>query len=394
MMKKFELSAFILLLLTLPLTLNPVTAKEHQHQSIIGEHHDPIQKTSEQHDEQAIKLSNEQIDLAEIEITTISEQEMNLSLYAPGEVKANGYTSYYVSPRVESIILQRHVTLGDEVENGQPLVTLFSESVAHAQATYRIAYADWQRVKNLNSDVVSNKNRLSAQTKYIAATSQLKAYGLSGQAIDIIVKDSSSALGEYTLNAQRSGAVLSDDFHQGQQIDAGETIMILADESQLWVEAKLPASETSSLPKGTIANLSIGKESYQARVIQTAHNIDSITRTRIVRLLVNNQLDQLHPGMFVDVLFQLKTKQPAIVLPQSALTRSADGDWQVFVATTNNSFTAVEVELGVALQNTHIKTLEPKQEVIGLTSGIKVVTKGAFFIASQAAKSGFDIHNH
>ncbi|MFT5757761.1 MAG: cobalt-zinc-cadmium efflux system membrane fusion protein [Alteromonadaceae bacterium] len=392
-MKTCKSSALIFPFLAL-LTLNSVRAEEHQHQSTADKHQEATQTTSDKHDEQTIVLSNEQMDLAEIKISLVSEQEMNLSLYAPGEVKANGYTSYYVSPRVESIILQRHVTLGDEVENGQPLVTLFSESVAQAQATYRIAYADWQRVKNLNSDIVSNKNKLSAQTQHIAATSQLKAYGLSTAAIDIIVKDSSSALGEYTLNAQRSGAVLSDDFHQGQRIDAGETIMILADESQLWVEAKLPASEKSSLPKGTRANLSIGNESYQAKVIQTAHNIDSITRTRIVRLLVDNEKDQLHSGMFVDVSFLLKTKKPVMVLPQSALTRSADGDWQVFVAITNNSFIAVEVELGVVLQSTKSKILEPEQEVIGLTPGTKVVTQGAFFIASQAAKSGFDIHNH
>jgi len=392
-MNKFKLSTLVALVTSLSLTLNSVRAEEHQHQAVEDKHQGTTQKITDEHDEQAISLSSKQIDLAEIEISTVNEQVMNLSLYAPGEVKANGYTSYYVSPRVESIILQRHVKLGDDVESGQPLVTLFSESVAQAQATYRIAYADWQRVKNLSSDVVSNKSKLSAQTKFIAATSQLKAYGLSTQAIDVIVKDSSSALGEYTLNALRSGAVLSDDFHQGQRIDAGETMMVLADESQLWVEAKLPASEKSSLPKGTLANLSIGKESYQAKVIQTAHNIDSITRTRIVRLLVNNNQDQLHPGMFVDVSFLLKTQNPVMVVPQSALTRSPDGDWQVFVAN-NNTFTAVEVDLGAILQHVQSTKLEPWQEVIGLTPGIKIVTRGAFFIASQAAKSGFDIHNH
>jgi len=372
-----------LFFLTIPVLSNLVHAEEHI-------------ETADEHTSstQEITLSDTQINLAEIKVLTVTRKTMNLSLYAPGEIITNGYTSYYVSPRIESIILKRHVKLGDEVKTGQALVTLFSEAVAQAQANYRITHAEWQRVQALTSEVISQKSKLATETEFIAATSQLKAYGLSNNAIALITQDSSSALGEYTLTAQRAGSVLSDDFHLGQRIKAGDTIIILADENQLWVEAKIPASESTILEKGTTAQLSITNKLYRASVIQAAHNIDAKTRTRIVRLIVDNSQHQLHPGMFVDVSFLLKTPQPVIALPQSALTRSSDGDWQVFIETNNNEFSALEVNLGAILQNENDQKMRQWQEVTGLTQGQNVVIEGAFFIAAQAAKSGFDIHNH
>jgi len=66
--------------------------------------------------------------------------------------------------------------------------------------------------------------------------------------------------------------------------------------------------------------------------------------------------------------------------------RGADGDWTVFVETKAGEFSATEVELGRSLGNV--------QEVTGIRSGSRVVTRGAFFVASQLAKGGFDPHNH
>ena len=379
-LKLFQVTIFSLIM---PLQGNLAQAEEHQ-------------ETSDEHttSTQEITLSDTQINLAEIKIIAVTKKTMNISLYAPGEIMTNGYTSYYVRPRIESIILKRHVKLGDEVKAGQALVSLFSEKVAQAQASYRIAHAEWQRVQALTSEVISQKVKLATETEFIAATSQLKAYGLSNNAIAVITQDSSSALGEYTLTAQRAGSVLSDDFHQGQRINAGDTIIILADESQLWVEAKLPATESTVLEKGTIAQLSLGNKLYRASVIQAAHNIDAQTRTRVVRLIVDNNQHQLHPGMFVDVAFLLKTTKPVIALPQSAFSRSSDGDWQVFIETSKNNFSAIEVEFGATLQNENDLKMRQWQEVTGLKQGQNIVIEGAFFIAAQAAKSGFDIHNH
>jgi len=404
-------------------------------------------ESKDNHDEenQQLSFTVEQMKMADIQVSQLSPKYMDKRLYAPGEVQANGYTSYVVSPRVESVIVRRHAILGEHVEQGQALVTLFSEEVAQAQALYRISFADWQRAKRVSKDVISESQRLSAETDYIAAFSRLKAYGLSKHAIDLIAKNNSSALGEYTLKAERSGSVLSDDFQQGQRVNAGDSIMVLTDENELWVEARLASNNSTLLPKGTKAQVVLSGEkqgennSYQAQVIQQAHTIDPITRTRIVRLKVNNSNHKLHPGLFVDVYFSQLTPNPVLVVPETALLRAGDGDWLIYSVQENSvlppkhsdetehqhgnddnhagedtvhehgmdhkqdvnntnqtTFIAQEVELGAVFRvfSPQTKQWLSWREIKGATANSRFAMTGAFFIASQGAKSGFDAHNH
>lgn len=343
---------------------------------------------------QEVELSVQQIKLASIKSQTILSQKLSTQLLAPGEVKANGYNSYYLSPRVESVVLKRFVTLGETVKKGQPLIRLFSEEVAQAQADYRLAHADWFRVKNLTSATLSDKQKLAAQTLHITTSSKLKVYGLSTQDIKQIIDNVDLALGEYTLTAERDGAVLSDDFHQGQRIDAGTSIMVITDESQLWVEARLPATTDIELPINTIGYINTENSLFIGKVIQEGHTIDPITRTRIVRLGVENKQHQLHQGMFVDVSFAIESNEAIVAVPQSALIRSSDGDWQVFIEEKPGEYHALEVEVGQVFHQKNDASFTQWQQVNGVAEGLKVVTSGAFFIASQAAKSGFDVHNH
>ncbi len=348
-------------------------------------------EVGEEAHEEGVSFSPEKMAIAGIEVAAVVPQIFAHNLYAPGEIKANGYKSYIVSPRTESVIVARHATLGQHVEKGDALVTLFSESVAEAQANYRVAYNDWQRNSKLGKATVSESQLLSSQTDYVSAYSRLKAFGLTEAAIAEVAKDHSAnahlgELGEYTLIAQREGAVLSDDFAQGQRVSAGDAIMVLADESELWVEARVSPNKQLSLPKGTQALLEFGEESFAATVIQEAHTIDPKTRTRIVRLAVQNINDRLHPGMFVNVNFSFNTETKVMAVPESALMRSSDGDWTVFVEDHPGEFAAVEIALG--------RSLGAYREILGLAPSTRIVTKGAFFVASEIAKGGFDPHGH
>ena len=332
----------------------------------------------------SVALSPLQTAFANIKVVTLKARAMDYKIYAPGEIKANGYTSYLVSPRVDSVVLRRHVALGDHVEKGQPLVTLFSETVADAQAAYRVAGSEWQRVKQLGRKAVGDKRFVAAKADYDAAYARLLAYGLSEDAIQS--PKNSQALGEYSLIAAIAGAVLSDDFHQGQRVESGEALIELADEHELWVEARMAPTEQLELPAGTQAQVKVGAELFAAKVTQEAHTIDPLTRTRVVRLLVDNDSHRLHPGLFADVYFSFATKTPVLAVPESALMRGADGDWTVFVEVEPGQFNAQEVELR--------RSFGKWREIEGIPSGSRVVMEGAFFVASQIAKGGFDPHNH
>lgn len=369
--------------------------------------------TSNNHESevQLLSFTDQQMQMADIKLAKLIPQYMDKRLYAPGEVQANGYTSYVVSPRVDSVIMRRHAILGEHVEQGRALVTLFSEDVAQAQALYRLAYADWRRAKKVGNSVISESQLLSAETDYIAAYSRLKAYGLSEKSIAVVAENNSSALGEYTLKAERSGLVLSDNFQQGQRVNAGESIMVLADEHELWVEARLAANNNMPLTKGTKAEVFFSgtttdeNHSYQAEVIQQGHTIDPKTRTRLVRLKVKNTNHQLHPGLFVDVYFSVLTKAPILVVPESALLRASDNGWLIYTKQDQplktqqhdqTNFIAQEVNVGASYRvySSSTKQWLNWREVTGVTPNSYFAITGAFFIASQGAKSGFDAHNH
>lgn len=90
--------------------------------------------------------------------------------------------------------------------------------------------------------------------------------------------------------------------------------------------------------------------------------------------------------MFVNVTFGITSTTPIMAVPETALMRSADGDWTVFVEDHPGEFEAIEVKLGQPMGN--------YRQIIGIKPNTKVVTQGAFFIASEIAKGGFDPHNH
>ncbi|MDN4504067.1 efflux RND transporter periplasmic adaptor subunit [Alteromonadaceae bacterium BrNp21-10] len=342
--------------------------------------------SKEEEHEEGITLSPKKMSLANIKVESIVPEYQYSSIYAPGEIKANGYKSYVVSPRTESVIISRHAALGEHVEIGKKLVTLFSEAMAQAQADYLIASTEWQRVKKLGNKAVSESRLLQAETTYNASYGKLIALGLTEKAIQSISNKDIKAFGQYTLTAQREGVVLQDDFIQGQRVNAGDTVMLLADEKQLWVEAKVSPNKKLDLSKNSPGIVKLEGQSYNAKVIQEAHTIDPLTRTRIVRLSVENKDDNLHSGMFVKVYFQFSTQEKVMAVPEEALIRSADGDWTIFVEDHPGEFKAIEVELGRALGEF--------REIIGVESGTRIVTKGAFFVASEIAKGGFDPHNH
>ena len=76
----------------------------------------------------------------------------------------------------------------------------------------------------------------------------------------------------------------------------------------------------------------------------------------------------------------------SLVVPEDAVLRSPDGDWQVFVNHEPGEFEAREVEV--------LRTTAGQAVIEGVKPGARVVTRGAFFLQSELAKSGFDIHAH
>ena len=271
------------------------------------------------------------------------------------------------------------------MKKGEPIATLFSPAMAELQSELQVAADAWRRVNNLGRRTVGNQRYLDAQSQYQSLRARAKGYGLDDAAIRAI-ESGKSEKGVYTLTAPDEGLVLEDAFQQGQWLTAGSELVTLVDESELWAEAALPPSPGLNIPTGTGARLLIGDATVEGEVIQSGHRLNPVTRTLSVRVAVPNAGHLLHPGMFADVALSLSAPENALTVPEEALTRGPDGDWQLFVEEAPGQYQPVEIELTGQLGEQRI--------VSGIEPGTRVVTRGAFFLASEMAKSGFDIHNH
>lgn len=407
MAQRLMLTPILLLALVLPLPGYAGDDHDHEHASghkqMLSEPGKEYEHEQDEHNdnENSVHLSAEQIQQAGIISRIIPAEKTDIPLRAPAEIRANGYRSFVVSPRVDSVVITRHVALGDHVQPGQPLLTLFSEGVASAQAELRSARSEWQRVKNLGKNAAGAARYNQAENTLAAARARLTAYGLNADA-----ELTPASFGEYQLTAQTAGLVLSDDFQQGQRVTAGSALMQITDETTLWAEARLPAESELHLTRDTRVMLNVAGLNISAQISHESHTIDPLTRTRIVRLTVENPDHRLHPGLFASADFYTRSENPITLVPETALVRGSDGDWQIFIESTPGEFSALEVERGRTIRTTGRTTSNAGEILIEISSKdsaalsehsvsqYPIVVAGAFFIASEQAKGGFDPHNH
>jgi len=386
----------ILFLTVLTLLMStPVVAGEHGHQeSGYGSHGD--------HEEGGvIKLTPVQIKQAGIVTEILQLRPEMQAVSAPGTVAFNAYALADITTLVDAMVYTRHVRLGDQVKKGQKLVTLNSTVLAQAEANYLKARAEHNRsrqelarLKKLAKQKIISQARLQqADSTYqamhanlAAARATLYSYGLNKHDISMLLKQ--DVYGLLTLRAPHAGTVVADDFRLGQHVAAGSRLMQVVDESHVWVEVKIPESLLSDIQIGQTASVTPkgGKRHYPGTVINIHHQLDAVTRTAGVRLEIQNSDDLLHPGMFVSADIATGSGEKALLLPEQAIQRQGS-ELIVFVEEEAGHFERREVTVGKV--NMGLLPI-----LAGVKAGEPVVVKGAFVLASELAKAGFEVHNH
>lgn len=343
-------------------------------------------------EEGGVELSQEQLNAAGITVITLQPQALHDEISAPGEVVFNAYASTKITPLISAKILKRRTRLGQQVKKGQTLVTLSSVEMAEAQGDLLVADREWQRVKKLGRKVVSAKRYSAAQITRQQAVARVLAYGMSIPQVDTLLKESNpeNATGKFDLWATQNGTVTSDDFIVGEIVEPGRVLFNITDESSLWVEARLTPEDAYKIHEQSPAMIIVGKDKLKGKVTQIHHTLDESTRTLAVRITVPNRNDRLHPGLFVQARIQTNnvtdTNKRVLSMPLDAVLRAPDGDWQVFVEEEPGHFKPEEVDV--------IRTVGDQVVIAGIAPGTRVVASGAFFVQSEIAKGGFEIHNH
>jgi len=343
------------------------------------------------HDEEksSVELSAVQRKTAEIVVERLQVKPMMAEIQAPGEIRLNAYATTKATPRIAAQVLARHKRLGQTVKKGQPLVTLSSVEMAEAQGALLVADIEWRRVTKLGRKVVSERRYVEAQVARQQAYARVRAFGMTKAQTDRLLKrgDPAKATGEFKLLSGQDGIVIHDDFTVGELVEPGRVLFEITDPATVWIEARLSVEQEASIHAGAQARIKANSGWINGKVLQLHPMMDETTRTQGVRIELRNEDGHLHPGRFVDVRLQTdEAGKPALAVPDTALMRSPDGDWQLFIETKPGTFEPKEVEI--------LRRNAGLVEIEGLEPGASVVTQGAFFLQSELAKAGFAVHNH
>lgn len=365
--------------------------KHDDHDEDVGGEHEE-HGGHDEHDEGAVKLTPEQMKASGIVVKPLQLKKILQTINASGEVAFNTYKTVSISPLITAQLVKHLVVLGDTVHKGQAVAMLSSVGMAKAQGEILIADKEWNRTKKLGRKIVSERRYLDARASFELAKAKVLSYGMSKSAVKKLLKsaDFSHANGHFTLESPINGRVLSEHFYAGQKIESGDEINIITDEENLWVNANIAPQLADQIKVGNRANVFSNGKSHTASVSQISHLLDEGTRTIAVRLSVQNRNDALHPGQFVETRIETINEigeKPVLALPEAAVIRSPDGDWQVFVEQDEpGEFKGVEVEL--------LSRIAGQAIIKGIKPETRVIFQGAFFVRSELAKSGFSVHNH
>lgn len=308
-----------------------------------------------------IKLSGQQIKLANIKWDTIRQSNISKEITLTGKVAIDqNFTtaiSMKISGRIEKLYIKNP---GDKISKGQLLYEIYSEELNRTQQEF------------INS---IGKNGFSKEINEAVAT-KLKLYGMSDFQIDNL-RSSKKANEHVKVFSPSDGFILETVASEGEYLAEGATIFQTASLNSLWVEAELYLPNLENVKIGTKAELyfpGIDEKALSVKVDFIDPQVSTKDRFVVVRFKINNQSVLLKPGMLANISFQTKSVN-ALTLPVGAIIQDSFGA-NVWIHTSNGIFENKMVSLG-------IQNRDQVEITDGLTDGDVVVTSGAYLLNSE-----------
>lgn len=185
---------------------------------------------------------------------------------------------------------------------------------------------------------------------------------------------SESALLEAQLMKTRivapfSGTVGLRQVSEGAYVTPGQRIASLTRTQPVKIEFSVPERFAGSVKTGSRIQFTVegNSKTLEASVYAVEPRIDPLTRALIVRALYSNSRNELNPGSFARVEFDLSHMDNAITVPSQAIIPELGGN-KVFLYR-SGIVKATKVSVG-------IRTSDAVQIIDGLQAGDTVITTG------------------
>ena len=252
----------------------------------------------------------------------VNHRKWETTLSAVGSLKA--VQGVMVSAELSGKVTRIAFKPGKMVSAGQILLNQdVSEEKARlraAQSNLKLARKNLDRVRMLHTEkVVSDTDYDRRETEYEQAVA----------ALDNI----HAIIAKKTIRAPFSGRLGIRLINLGEVLEPGQPIVSLQSLDPIFVNFQLPQQELTRLKPGLVVRASIdtkGTDTFSGMITAIDPGLDSVTRNIKIQATLNNPIEHLRPGMYINVSVVLPKKRSVLAIPATAILHAPYSD-SVFI---------------------------------------------------------------
>lgn len=332
--------------------------------------------------EQIIRLNEQQIALAKIQIGSLEEKNISSTIKVNGKIDVPPQNMVSVSMPLGGYLKATKLLPGMHISKGEIIATMEDQQYIQLQQEYlttqsKLSYteAEYRRQKELNeSKASSDKVFQQTQMEYSAQKIALKALGEKLKLINI----NPSTLNEQNISksvhlyAPINGYVSKVDVNIGKYVNPSDILFELVNPTDIHLNLHIFEKDLDQLFIGQklIAYSNIHPEKkHPCSIILISKDVNA-ERFAEVHCHFEQYDNNLIPGMYMNAIIELKN-QTTNALPESAIV-SYEGKQFVFVQKDKNTFEMQVVSIG-AHENGFVAILNAPQ-----LAQQKIVINGAY----------------
>lgn len=317
-----------------------------------------------------------------IKLTHSVNEPYKLQLISAAKIKAIPNKYAEIAAPLNGRITEAHVRLGQDVQQGTPLFSIYSSEYTDAQKLYLqakqqyiLAEKEYKRQNDLLENGVGvQRDFETAKTLYENSKSEFEKGRAS---IRIFGVDPDQMIfGEALLvRSPIRGQVIKNSIVVGKYLtDNSNSIITVAEISSVWITASVKEKDIRFIQEGDPTEAQViayPGEKFNGHVYHIDEIVDEETRSINVLIECANRGEMLKPGMYATVKF---TERPVatVFVPATALLQFNDRNF-VFVETKPNHYIRQVVNTGETVNNKVVISE-------GLKGGETIISEGGFYL--------------
>ena len=295
----------------------------------------------------------------------VHRQSFSQTVNAVGYVRLVDDLTSVVDVRSEGWIENLPVAaIGDQVEAGSLLFSIYAPDIATAQSEYLQAV------------------RTGRQALIDASASRLTALGMTRGQIQALAHRGSPAT-QTSILSPRTGVVTELAVREGAFVQPGNHIMTIADLSEVWVIVDVFEDRIAQIEPGQSVRITTSAQRGREWIGEVEYiypTVDSQSRTVPVRIRLENGDLSLRPDTYVNAVIEAEPRTGVLMVPREAVIRTGQSE-RVIIHDGEGRFQPARIVTG-AESGGMVEILS------GIGEGELVVVSSQFLIDSEASLQG------